>query len=229
MRRIPSFIMMLLVKWLATVFYHFKVSWLQGSALATKHQWQQINFIVFLNHTSLFEPLFLRLAPVGFLWRLSGKLVVPGADITLKRPLAGRLLRAIVPGCIAITRNRDDSWQYFLTQVQEHKINAILPEGRMKRRDGLDKHGQAMTIRGGVADMLAQLNQGTMLLVISGGLHHIQAPGDKLPKLFKTIEAKLGFVDIAQYKQQLNAKNSKQFKQLVVADLQQKLEQYSSG
>lgn len=226
MRRIPSFLMMLLVKSLASLFYRFKVTWLNSCAQPISQPvltWQQVNFIVFLNHTSLFEPLFLRLAPVGFLWRLSADLVVPGADITLSRPLAGRLLKAIVPGCIAITRQRDDSWQQFLSHVSEQKINAILPEGRMKRRDGLDKHGQAMTIRGGVADMLAKLNNGTMLLVISGGLHHIQAPGDKLPKLFKTINAKLAFIDIAEYKQKFSASSAAEFKQQVIADFQQKL------
>jgi hypothetical protein len=30
----------------------------------------------------------------------------------------------------------------------------MAPEGRMKRADGLDAHGQPMTVRGGIADIL---------------------------------------------------------------------------
>lgn len=212
-----------MVKGVSALFYRFEVSWLPSlTQPANLQSWQQVNLIVLLNHTSLFEPLFVRLAPTRFLWRLSADLVVPGADITLKRPIAGRLLRIVVPGCIPISRLQDDTWQQFLAHVTEHKVNAILPEGRMKRKSGLDKHGNNMSVRGGIADMLQRLEQGKILFVYSGGLHHIQAPGDKLPKLFKTIKANLELVDIAEYKQ-LMAQHADSFKNAVMADMNQRL------
>jgi hypothetical protein len=202
---------------LATVpFYRFEQQWFSS---ANKQQWQDIKLIVFLNHTSLFEPLFIRLAPYGFLWRMASELVVPGADITMKRPFAGKLLRSLIPGCIPISRERDHSWQKFLGYVDESKVTAILPEGRMKRRSGLDKHGQPMSIRGGIVDILQRLNSGNILFLYSGGLHHIQAPGDKYPKLFKTIKANAEIIDLQRYKQQFNQNNHEAFRTDVLADM----------
>ncbi len=76
----------------------------------------------------------------------------------------------------------------------------ILPEGRMMRRNGLDSNGQPMTVRGGIADILDAIPDGRMLLAYSGGLHHVQAPGDGLPRLFRSIRLNLEAVDIADYR-----------------------------
>ena len=52
----------------------------------------------------------------------------------------------------------------------------ILPEGRMRRRNGLDSEGRPMTARGGVADILRAIDDGQLLMAYSGGLHHVQIP-----------------------------------------------------
>ena len=43
------------------------------------------------------------------------------------------------PNVIRITRKRDESWQYFLKQIDTDTMIIFAPEGRMKRKDGLDK------------------------------------------------------------------------------------------
>src|SRR5690606_9625185 len=139
----------------------------------------EVRLVVFLNHTSLFEPLFIRFAPWSFVWNIAHKVIVPGADVTLERPLAGRVLKVLLPGVIPITRKADESWEHFLSLVNGDVITAILPEGRMKRRNGLGKEGKPMSVRGGVADILERLEQGKLLFVYSGGLHHIQCPGER--------------------------------------------------
>lgn len=200
---IISFFCLSLVKVLSVVFYRGKAVWLSKEK---EESMNEIKLMVLLNHTSLFEPLFIRFAPWHLVWMIATRLVVPGADITMQRPMAGKVLKALMPGCIPITRKNDHSWLRFLSHVNEHKLTCILPEGRMKRRNGLDKYGKPMSVRGGVADVLECLEQGKILFVYSGGLHHIQAPGDKFPGVFKTIRANLELVNIADYKAQLRQK-----------------------
>lgn len=222
-----SFLCMALVKVLAHAFYKGEVNWLSEERYESV---PDIRLMIFLNHTSLFEPILIRFAPWGLVWRFSRELVIPGADITLKRPLAGSILRAMMPGCIPITRKNDHSWLHFLSHVNSDVLTAILPEGRMMRRGGLDKFGKPMSVRGGVADILNCLDEGKILFVYSGGLHHVQAPGDKLPKLFKTLRVNMEIVDIAIYKSQFGASDSDSqmasdsFKKQVVADMNQRLQ-----
>ena len=59
-------------------------------------------------------------------------------------------------------------------------------------------------VRGGVADIMEALPRGRMLLAYSGCLHHIQVPGQHLPKLFKSIHLSTENLDIAEYRQRLN-------------------------
>lgn len=67
--------------------------------------------------------------------------------------------RNVVP----ISRERYVTFSNFLIRVQENETMAvILPEGRMKRRTGLDAHGEALTVRGGIADLLRAIPQGRM-------------------------------------------------------------------
>jgi len=89
------------------------------------------------------------------------------------------------------------------------------------RRNGLDSHGQPMTVRGGIADILDAITSGYMLLVYSGGLHHIQAPGELLPRPFRTIRVSLEIVDIAAYREDLLRRFGRDhFKRAVIADLE---------
>lgn len=222
LNHIFSFLLMAKVKLLSHVFYRGRANWLSDEQEAAL---KDVRLVVFLNHTSLFEPLFIRFAPWSFVWHIAHKVVVPGADVTLKRPMAGKVLKTLLPGCIPITRKPDESWQHFLSHVSHDVITAILPEGRMKRRDGLDKHGKPMSVRGGVADILQRLHHGKMLFVYSGGLHHVQAPGDRWPRVFKTLSANLEIMDIAQYKTSLHKLGGDSFKDKVVADMNRRLRQ----
>ena len=224
--RLTSFLFMGLVKVLSYLFYRGERVWLSREQ---EEGMKDVRLMVLLNHTSLFEPLFIRFAPWHWVWMLAQKLVVPGADITMKRPMTGRLLKALMPGCIPITRKNDHSWLHFLSHVRSDAITCILPEGRMKRRNGKDKFGKPMSVRGGVADILACLDEGKILFVYSGGLHHVQAPGDRWPSLFKTIKANLELVDVAEYKRQLLDKKQNlveqhnHFKRQVMEDMNRRL------
>ncbi|WP_102798477.1 1-acyl-sn-glycerol-3-phosphate acyltransferase [Bowmanella denitrificans] len=223
MTKFLSFLLMGLVKVLAHVFYRGQPNWLskeQESSL------KDVRLVVFLNHTSLFEPLFIRFAPWSFVWLIAHKVIVPGADVTLDRPVAGTLLKTLLPGVIPITRKADESWEHFLSLVNTDVITAILPEGRMKRRNGLDKDGQPMSVRGGVADILERLDNGKMLFFYSGGLHHIQCPGERLPRLFKTLTANLQIVDIQTYKHSINQRSEANFKARVMADMNARLDTF---
>ena len=99
----------------------------------------------------------------------------------------------------------------------------IAPEGRMKRPNGLDKFGKAMTIRGGVTDIIEVLNDGGMILALSGGLHHVQAPGQHFPRLFKKISMNFAYLDLQEYKSMFPG-SPRERKIGMVQDLQQRLE-----
>ncbi len=210
------------VKYLASIFYRFDVKWLSEQSSVN---WKDIKLIVFLNHTSLFEPIFIRVAPNSFIWRLSKNLVVPGADITLKRPIVGRFFKSIVPGAVSISRKRDSSWTNFMDKIAPGSVVAILPEGRMKRKDGLDKHGKPMSVRGGIADILHHMQDGKALFVYSGGLHHIQSPGQIFPRIFKRVKVNLELMNIEQYKHMIEEKSTtfREFRKNIINDLNQKL------
>jgi 1-acyl-sn-glycerol-3-phosphate acyltransferase len=218
-----SYSLLTLTKAVSGMFYRFQVNWLSQQQFEVS---EQVRLLVLLNHTSLFEPLFVRIAPQKLLRQISRRLVIPVADSTAQRPVVGRILTTIVPGMVPISRKRDDSWQHFLNHIAPESLVAILPEGRMKRANGLDKHGNPMTVRGGIADILTRFDQGKMLFVYSGGLHHVQTPGQWLPRLFKSIKVNLEMVDISAYKLRLQAEEHAQFVRNVIDDLQQRLHQH---
>jgi len=97
----------------------------------------------------------------------------------------------------------------------------------MKRANGLDSEGREMTVRGGIADILEVLPGGRMLAVYSGGLHHIQVPGELLPTPFRTIKCRMEMVDIAKFKKEL-AENYPElgFRGAVIADLTRRRDEY---
>lgn len=178
-----------------------------------------------LNHTSLLEPLYLGFLPVSFLWRLSRKMVAPGADKTLNRPLVGTFYKLFSPGMISISRKRDDTWQQFMESIAPDSVIVIIPEGRMKRRTGLDLQGNKMTVKSGVLDVLQGLHDGEMVIAYSGGLHHVHAPGEKGYHFFKTLKMNLETFDIESYKKTFEGEvGSELWRKLVLADLQYRLE-----
>lgn len=188
--------------------------------------WKGLRLVVFLNHTSLFEPVFLGVPPASFIWRLAAHGVVPAADKTTDRPLVGMVFRFIAHQVIPITRQRDDTWAQVLSTIEPNSMVAIAPEGRMKRANGLDLHGKPMTVRGGVADILQSMKEGRMLIAYSGGLHHVQIPGH-IPNVFKTVRLRVEILEIADYIQEMMKEGGEeQFKKNVIRDLERRRDLY---
>jgi hypothetical protein len=96
----------------------------------------------------------------------------------------------------------------------------------MKRATGLDLHGNPMTVRGGVADVLQALGHGRMLIAYSGGLHHVQVPGH-VPNVFETVGLRVEILEIADYIREMTERGgSEQFKRNVIKDLEWRRDHY---
>jgi hypothetical protein len=133
----------------------------------------------------------------------------------------------MVPQAVSITREPDDTWDALLRKIDDHAMVIILPEGRMRRANGLDRHNKPMTARGGVAYILEKMDSGQMLMAYSGGLHHIQIPGQRFPHLFKTISMRFELLDIAEYRAQMEAQAAGgRLKNAVKADLDRRRDLY---
>lgn len=208
------------IKYLTKLFYRVQAQWITPR---DKIAWQELRLVICLNHTSLFEFLFTSAIPNENLWRAIDRLVLPIADVTLNRPLAGLFFKMLIPNAIAITRKRDDSWTHFMEKIGDKSLILIFPEGRMMRKDGLDKHGKPMSVKGGVAEILEKIPRGKILIAYSGGLHHVQAPGELFPKIFKTIRVGFEQLDIEEYKKQLSGQ---EFRTAVIQDLEKRKEVY---
>ncbi len=211
---------LLFLKYLTKLFYKHQIDWRTPS---DEISWDDCRLLVFLNHTSLFEPVFFGAAPNALLKHIARNLIVPIADKTHQRPVAGTLLKLTVPGFVPITRKRDESWQKFLDQIGDTHLTAIAPEGRMKRRNGLDKDGQPMDVKPGVVDIIKRLDQGKILIIYSGGLHHIQAPGDKMPRLFKRLDVGIEALDVEDYKAAMATGSDNTFRANIMDDLNRRL------
>ena len=208
------------LKTLSRIFYRHDWSFV-GEKLPD-NPWKGLRLVVFLNHTSLFEPLFIGVPPATFLWRLAAHGVVPAADKTTDRPLVGMIFRFIAHQVIPITRQRDDTWAQVLSTIEPDSMVVIAPEGRMKRATGLDLNGKPMTVRGGVADILQSLTKGRMLIAYSGGLHHVQVPG-QIPNVFETVKLRGEVLEISDYiAEMVSDGGQEQFKRRVIQDLERR-------
>ncbi|MBK7148114.1 MAG: 1-acyl-sn-glycerol-3-phosphate acyltransferase [Bacteroidetes bacterium] len=222
MKSLLSFVSLLLIKGISRLFYRYEIKWPNNNP---DIQWDQTRLIVLLNHTSLLEILYLGFLPISFLRMLSKRMVAPGADKTLNRPFVGALFKIFSPGMVSISRKRDNTWQQFMDAIYDDSIIVIIPEGRMKRKNGLDLDGNKMTVKSGIADVLQGLQSGQMIIAYSGGLHHVHVPGEKSYHVFKTLKMNLETVDIADYKQSFGeAVGSESWRKKVIQDLQTKLE-----
>jgi steroid 5-alpha reductase family enzyme len=161
--------------------------------------WKDMRIMILLNHTSLMEPMFGSQMPYSYLWRLSSRGNIPGAEETLKRAFVGPILKFVAPKVIGISRKYDDTWSRFLDSIAPKDTIIFMPEGRMKRPGGLDKKGNPMTVKRGVVDVLLKMKTGPMVFLYSGGLHHVQTPGEGFPKFFKKIEVGFEFTRIEDY------------------------------
>lgn len=220
-----TFCLLVIIKTLSQIFYRVDLRFLGEPP---KDPWKGIHLVAILNHTSLFEPIFAGGIPYRFAWRIARHAVIPVADITMERPIVGMFFRFIAGHVVSITRKRDDTWKQVLSKIDdEDAMLVILPEGRMKRRDGLDSYGKPMTVRGGIADLLLGIPGGRLLLAYSEGLHHIQTPGEKLPRLFKTARMRIENLDLAEYRDQmLQAHGREDFRRAVVEDLTRRRDLY---
>jgi len=220
MKSLVSYIILLTTKYLSAIFYRFEIGW-----SATPIRWNDVKLIIFLNHTSLFEFLYVGFLPNHFLRKLSKRMVAPTADKTLNRPIVGFFFKLFSPGMVPITRKRDNSWDNFIESIYEDSIIIIAPEGRMMRKNGLDLQGKKMNVKPGIVDILSSLEHGQMIIAYSGGLHHVQIPDEGFPKLFKTLSMNLDAFDIQDYKRMFTDNiGSEIWKKAVLDDLQWRLE-----
>lgn len=219
MRKYLVFLFLSAIRLVAKTFWRAETRWL-GTPPA--EPWQPFRIVCLLHHTSLFDWLWISVVPRSFVWRVACHGVVPAAEKTLDRPVVGWFFKALAAHVVSITRERDHTWREVLGRIDPDSMVLILPEGRMMRSNGLDSQGRPMTVRGGIADILDVIREGPMLIAYSGGLHHVQAPGEGWPRLFRTIRMNFEFVDIAAYRAGKLAEGGTDagFKKAVVADLE---------
>ena len=218
-RSVAVFSLLLCLKYLSRIFYKHDFAFLGDTP---RDPWAGLRLVAFLNHTSLFEPVFLGGVPNRFLWRIAAHGVVPAADKTTGRPLVGLIFKFIARHVIAITRERDQTWFAVLEKIDPNSMIIIAPEGRMMRANGLDSNGNPMTVRGGIADVLMAVEHGRMLIAYSGGLHHVQIPGHHTVGIFKTVRMRLENVEIADYIKEQMRDGPDAFKRNVREDLERR-------
>jgi hypothetical protein len=216
MRSILVFLLLMSLRGVSRLTFRFRGFWM---GVEVDGDWSKVKVLAILNHTSLYEPLLAGFAPAGLLWRFARHGVLPVADKTIRRRI-GLFFRFLAREVVVVTRQRDATWDEVMKRVDGDAIVMILPEGRMMRKDGLDAAGRPMTIRGGIADVLAAVDRGQMVLVYSGGLHHIQAPGELIPRPLRQIRARIELVDIPSYNRGLGGIDDLDaFRAAVIADL----------
>ena len=225
MRYLIPYALLLLLKGISNLFWPKRVSWVGETHPGDR--WEGIRLVAILNHTSLFEWIFAGIPPNRFLRQIARHGVVPIAEKTARRKWVGGFYRAVAAHVVPISRQRDHTWRTVIEKVDDPKaMLLILPEGRMMRRDGLDHEGKPMTMRGGIADILGLVPDGYMLLAYSGGLHHVQAPGETLPRLFRTVRMSFERVDLRAYREALMAGGEEGFRSRVKADLEARRDRY---
>ena len=221
MKKYFIFLFLLKAKLFSHLFYSFSSRWV---GRVPQDRWQGIRLLVLLNHTSLFEWLYIGVAPLRLVWQIAAHGVVPVADKTLRRPVVGRFFSLVAQHVVPITRRPDESWRQMLASVNDPKATVlILPEGRMMRASGLDSEGKPMTVRGGVADIMRGMDHGRILFGYMAGLHHVQIPDQTRPKLFRRLEMTLEVVDLETYKKSIGLQlDPKEFKRAVKEDLEER-------
>ncbi|MBI1288555.1 MAG: hypothetical protein GC178_13370 [Flavobacteriales bacterium] len=122
LQRVANFIALASIKLFARTFYKVENTWLHNYG---QDPWKGMRLLVLLNHTSLLEPLLLGAAPWRMLWRIAGRIIAPGADVTMDRPIVGRFLKYIAPKMMPISRQRDETWDRFLESIQPESVIII--------------------------------------------------------------------------------------------------------
>ena len=201
------------------VMYPSRLDWISQEPKS----WDDVSLILILNHTSLFEFVYGVSLPFSFLKELSKRLIIPVAASTMKNPVGNFVFANLAPKTIKLSRKRDQSWLHFLDSIDKNDICIFMPEGRMKRLDGLDKSGKPMTVKSGVVDLLEKYRGKKMVIVYSSGLHHVLAPGQHVPKVFKPILAKTELLNVDDY---LGAFAGKNLHEAIPRDLENRRDQH---
>ncbi len=221
MKPLCTFLLLLAVRTFARLCYRLDAKWL-GRIQLDADTVDRLRIIALLNHTSLYEAIFVALAPTRLLWRLARGGVVPVVDETMRQLGAGAFFRLVAKRVVPVSRKRDGTWDEVLrSATRDQAISVVCPEGRMLRTTGLDKNGEPMRVRSGIADIIGAADSGILLLVYSGGLHHVAAPGQLWPRPFRRIRVRLELLDIAEYKRRMVsfAREEAAFRTRVVQDL----------
>lgn len=219
-----SYLVLICAKALSRAFFRIEV---ERVGEPVDDPWSDVRVVAVLNHTSLYDWLFVALPPNRFLRRIARHGVLPGAAKTMRRPLVGKFFGFLAGSVVTISRERDHTWQQVLASIGPESVVLLAPEGRMKRPTGLDLEGRPMTVRGGIADILEAVGRGRMLLAYSGGLHHVQIPGQLLPRPFKTIHVRIESVDIEAYRRSLRElPGSEELKRAIRTDLERRRDLY---
>ena len=224
MQPILTYILVHFLKIFSKIFYRCEVAWIGDPP---KDRWEDLRLVCILNHTSLYEWLFASSVPEKFIRQLAWHGVVPVAEKTVNRPLIGLFYRMLARHVVSITRKRDHTWSEVLQRIEDTAVVVMLPEGRMKRANGLDLRGKPMDIRGGVADVIQAIPRGRILIAYSGGLHHVQHPGEAFPRLFKTIRMNFEVLDVETYRGEFLAEHGEEgFRAAVRQDLQDRRDRF---
>ncbi|MDX2452296.1 1-acyl-sn-glycerol-3-phosphate acyltransferase [Desulfosarcina sp.] len=224
MREACIYAMLRAIKRLSRLCYRFDINWVHPPP---PDPWRRLRLVTFLNHTSLYEPLFVGGFPNEFIKRIAFMGLMPVADKATQRPILGFFFRMVAKNVVAVTRKNDRTWNQVLATMKPDTMVIIMPEGRMMRANCLDKYGRAMTVRGGIADIVQSIPQGRMLLAYSAGLHHVQTPGQRIPRIFKTLRMRLETVDITAYRSRLMDQHGPAgFKKALVRDLEYRRARY---
>lgn len=230
MRTPLVFLLLFAIKAFARVFYRLEQEWVGPKP---RDAFRGCRVVAVLNHTSLFEVLFAGMPPNHFLWRMARHGVVPIADKTVKRPIVGVLFRLVAGNVVSISRERDHTWAKVLDSIDDRdSMVVIAPEGRMKRANGLDSFGRPLVVRSGIAEILDAIPDGPFLLGYSQGLHHIQVPGQTVPRFFQPVRMRFEQLDIAAYREAMRGRSDgtpEGFSRTVVDDLTRRRDLYCEG
>lgn len=220
-----AFLLLLVLKGVCRVFFRFDTRFVGE---VPEDPWADVRLVALLNHTSLYEPVFAGFVPLRFLWRIARHAVIPVATKTTDRPVVGQFFKLLSSNVVPITRQRDNTWRQVLSTIDDPQAMVVLaPEGRMKRRNGLDSEGRPLTVRAGIADLILSIPEGRFLVAHSGGLHHIQAPGEWFPRPFKTVGMRIENLDLRPYRERLLAEAGELgFKKAVIDDLTHRRDLY---
>jgi hypothetical protein len=224
MRSVFVFGLLLACKAFSRLFFWHDLGWVG----APPHRFRGHRVAIILHHTSLWEFLWAGSVPASFLWQMARHGVAPVADTTLQRPGVGTFYKMVARHVVPISRERDHTWRQVLATINDPlSLIVLLPEGRMMRTNGLDKSGKPMTVRGGIADILGSLDEGRLLIAYSRGLHHVQAPGERIPRLFRRISMRFESIDIPGYRDELLARvGERGFKRALIEDLENRRDQH---